>query len=324
MINHACQALVEAELVSPTMLAVLDGSFESRLKQMKMRTASTLEDLQESFDNFLRGAMQTIACLKRIKKANRIGLFYWYHGKETTDKHFNHLDCPNYFGQDKSFIDLMKKDPLLCAAGLEAGLGFELDNLATFLAGLMKDRAVGRYYMNASKHEGDQFKGFDNIYGPDLLNILSTIYEEQSIIDFNAINDNEFIAQEGQGQTPQIKQEHYSSEGSDYKRITMPERFSDLIKGAQNAKAQLHAAQEMFQETRQAENLEIVRDQAQAKAKSTKKVTANRAKTPRKAKGIVVENKPHEVAKKKARRFSGKKVLTLDTVKLLSKLKKHA
>jgi len=80
----------------------------------------------------------------------------------------------------------------------------------------------------------------------------------------------------------------------------------------------------MFQETRQAENLEIVRDQAQAKAKSTKKVTANRAKTPRKAKGIVVENKPHEVAKKKARRFSGKKVLTLDTVKLLSKLKKHA
>ena len=61
MINHACQALVEAELVSPTMLAVLDGSFESRLKQMKMRTASTLEDLQESFDNFLRGAMQTIA-----------------------------------------------------------------------------------------------------------------------------------------------------------------------------------------------------------------------------------------------------------------------
>ena len=88
------------------MLAVLDGSFESRLKQMKMRTASTLEDLQESFDNFLRGAMQTIACLKRIKKANRIGLFYWYHGKETTDKHFNHLDCPNYFGQDKSFIDL--------------------------------------------------------------------------------------------------------------------------------------------------------------------------------------------------------------------------
>lgn len=273
-------------------------------------------------------------------------------------------------------MDLMKKDPLLCAAGLEGGLGFELDNLATFLAGSMKDKAVGQYYMNAGSLEGDQFKGFDNIYGPDLLNILSTIYEEQTIADFGAIDDKEFTEQEGQ--TPKIKQEHYSPEGADFKRITMeklnvpkneevskwskafedsnlaiaatmPERFSDLVKGAQNAKAQLNAAAEMFQEIRQAitdtqrnrvilqeelrarmqseaevkaESQEIVRDQAQAKAKSTKKAPANRAKAPRKAREVIAENKQEEVAKKRARRSSGKKVLTLDTINSAKQAKK--
>ncbi|MBS1955787.1 MAG: hypothetical protein JST89_16505 [Cyanobacteria bacterium SZAS-4] len=131
-----------------------------RLRQMREALAENLEKFEKMprlHDNSLRGAIQGMACLRRIKHAGLVGKFYWRKDRlQAENTGATNADWSsgmlNYDAQkEQPYLQLMRQDPDLCGgldfAQIGMAMGMELNCFSTFLAGSVKDETTDGYQL---------------------------------------------------------------------------------------------------------------------------------------------------------------------------------
>lgn len=139
-----------------------DACPKSRLKQMRMQKESDQSLIRIHHDNCLRAQMQAAICMNRIKQANKIGLYYWHHGRDELVNGYRTVESyERKQTAETVYLEMLKQDPQL-GGSFEMtpyGMGSELSCLSTFVAASIKDRMVGRYVLYQSQSQAPRTLG---------------------------------------------------------------------------------------------------------------------------------------------------------------------
>jgi hypothetical protein len=84
MLFSTIQALLGCAPLARKVHALIDRSDKQRLQRIRKRRKEAVLNLEDASQNNLRGQLQILYCLQRIKHANATGLYHWMKGGQLT------------------------------------------------------------------------------------------------------------------------------------------------------------------------------------------------------------------------------------------------